>query len=73
MAKKYAFLVSYILDNQPQSSLVDVDSETLTPDQALFYLQSLHMEALPGSITDVQVCRIDPAKTAFSPGHYRQP
>ncbi|MDD0843552.1 hypothetical protein [Pseudomonas sp. Gutcm_11s] len=73
MAKKYVFLVSYILDNQPQSTRVDVDAESLTPDQALFYLQSLHAGALPGLITDVQVSRVDTERTAFPPGHGRQP
>lgn len=73
MAKKYLFLVSYILDNQPQSTTLDIDSESLTPEQALSHLQSLHTTALPGLITDVQISRIDPQRTAFSPGHYRQP
>lgn len=73
MAKKYDFLVSYILDNQPTSVTVQADSESLTPDQARFYVQSLHTEALPGAITDVQVSRIDTQKTAVSPGHHLQP
>jgi hypothetical protein len=73
MAKKYDFLVSYILDNQPKSVTVQADSESLTPDQALFYLQSLHGEAQPGAITDVQASRIDKDKTAESPGHHLQP
>lgn len=30
--KKYDFLVSYILDNQPQSTTVQADSQSLTPD-----------------------------------------
>jgi len=73
MAKKYAFLVSYILENQPQSTRVDVDNDALTPEQALFYLQSLHPDAPPGAISDVQVSHIDPERTAFPPGHYQQP
>ena len=73
MSKKYDFLVSFILDNQPQSVTVQADSETLTPQQALFYLQALHSEARPGAITDVQASRIDKEKTANSPGHHLQP
>ncbi|WP_394558295.1 hypothetical protein [Aquipseudomonas alcaligenes] len=69
MAKKYLFLVSYILDNQPQSTTLDIDADSLTPDQALHHLHSQHA----GAITDVQVSRIDPKRTSFSPGHYRQP
>ena len=72
MTKKYDFLVSYILDNQPQSVTVQADSETMTPGQALFYLQSLHCAALPGTLTDVQVSRIDTHKTAVSPRHNLQ-
>jgi hypothetical protein len=73
MTKKRDFLVSYILDNQPRSATVQSDSESMTPEQALFYLQSLHAEAQPGAITDVQVSGIDPQKTAASPGHHLQP
>ena len=70
---KHAFLVSYILDNQPQSTTLEADGESMTPDQALVYLQALHGDAASGSITDVQVSQINPERTAFAPGHYRQP
>ena len=73
MAKKRDFLVSYILDNQPRSTTVQSDSESMTPEQALFYLRSLHAEAHSGAITDVQVSSVDPQKTAASPGHHQQP
>ncbi|MBD9416159.1 hypothetical protein IB234_16485 [Pseudomonas sp. PDM16] len=73
MTKKYDFLVSYILDNQPKSTTVHADSESMTPNQARFYLQSLHTHALPDTITDVQVSRIDPRKIAEAPGHHLQP
>jgi hypothetical protein len=71
--KKYDFLVSYILDNQPQSTTVQADSQSLTPDQALFYLRSLHTRAASGAITDVQVARIDAQKLHDAPGHHLQP
>ncbi len=71
--KKYDFLVSYILDNQPQSTTVQADSQSLTPDQALFYLRSLHTRAASGAITDVQVARIDAQKLHAAPGHHLQP
>lgn len=71
--KKYDFLVSYILDNQPQSTTVQADSQSLTPDQALFYLRALHSRAAPGAITDVQVARIDANKLQDAPGHHLQP
>lgn len=71
--KKYDFLVSYILDNQPQSTTVQADSQSLTPDQALFYLRSLHSRAAAGTITDVQVARIDVDKLQDAPAHHPQP
>ncbi|MDG9927540.1 MULTISPECIES: hypothetical protein [unclassified Pseudomonas] len=71
--KKYDFLVSYILDNQPQSTTVQADSQSLTPDQALFYLRSLHSRATAGAITDVQVARIDVDKLQDAPAHHLQP
>ena len=70
MAKKNAFLVSYILDNQPQSTTVEAEADSMTPEEALARLQTQHGG---GTITDVQVTHIDPERTAFPPGHYHQP
>jgi hypothetical protein len=71
MAKKNLFLVSYIIDNQPQSTEIEDEAETLTPDEALRRLHGLHASA---RITDVQVSEIQhPKKPGTTPGHYQQP
>lgn len=74
MAKKHLFLVSYIIKGQPQSVEVESDTESLTPDQALYHLQGLHSESVSGDITDVQVMRIvHPHEPGTTPGHHLQP
>lgn len=74
MAKKHHFLVSYILDNQPQSTEVETDAETLSIDQARFHIAALHTSDLPADITDVQVTKIShPHEQGSTPGHYQQP
>ncbi len=74
MSKKTLFLISYILDNQPCSVEVEADSEAMTPDQARFYLGSLHTSASPESFTDIQVTRIShPKKDGPTPAHNLQP
>lgn len=72
MTKQCEYLISYILDNQPQSTTLQGDEASLTPEQAMTYLQSLHGDAPPGAISDVQVSRIDPDKLATTPGHRLQ-
>lgn len=72
MSKQYDYLISYILDNQPQSATIQADKESLTPEQALPYLQRQHSCVAQGAISDVQVSRIDPDKLADSPSHRLQ-
>lgn len=74
MAKKHHFLVSYILNNQPQSTEVESDAETLSVDQARFHIAALHTSEKPADITDVQVTKIlHPKESGTTPGHYQQP
>ncbi|MNQ27785.1 hypothetical protein D3C85_410500 [compost metagenome] len=74
MTKKTLYLISYILNDQPCSVEVTSDSEAMTPDQARFYLGSLHTSESPESITDVQVTRIThPKKGGPTPAHNLQP
>lgn len=73
MSKKHCFLVSYIIDNQPQSTEVEAEEETLTPEQARYYLESLHRSTPNAHITDVQVTKIlHSRESGTTPGHYPQ-
>ncbi|QQE88891.1 hypothetical protein [Azotobacter chroococcum] len=74
MAKKHYFLVSYTLNEQPQSTEVESDAETLSIDQARFHIAALHTSDVPADITDVQVTKIaHPREPGSTPGHYQQP
>ncbi|GAB3464941.1 hypothetical protein [Azotobacter salinestris] len=74
MAQKHLFLVSYILDNQPQSTEIESEAETLSVDQAHAHIAALHSAQKPANITDVQVTRIlHPKEPGTTPGHYQQP
>lgn len=74
MPKKTLYLISYILNDQPCSVEVRSDSEAMTPDQARFYLGSIHTSESPEAITDVQVTRIShPKKGGPTPAHNLQP
>ncbi|MBM7061912.1 hypothetical protein JQX08_14470 [Pseudomonas sp. UL073] len=55
MASPHKFLVSYTIKDQAHSTEVLSEAESLTPDQALFHLQGLHGDCLPGDITVVEV------------------
>ncbi|MDH4612501.1 hypothetical protein [Pseudomonas sp. BN102] len=74
MPKKTLYLINYILNDQPRSAEVTSDSEAMTPDQARFYLGSIHTFELPEAITDIQVTRIvHPRKEGPTPAHKLQP
>lgn len=74
MSEKHLFLVSYILDNQPQSTELESDKDSITPEEAQHYVEALHTSAQPSDITDVQVTRIvHPHEPGTTPGHYQQP
>ncbi|AYF86742.1 hypothetical protein SA496_11665 [Pseudomonas sp. JS3066] len=74
MSTKTLFLISYILDNQPRSVEVESDAEAMTPDQARYYLGSIHTSSSPEAFTDVQVTRIShPKMGGPTPAHNLQP
>ncbi|MGE8360296.1 hypothetical protein [Pseudomonas sp.] len=71
MSTKPVHLISYILHNQPHSVEVEADSEQLTPDEARFYLHSIHTFEWPNEITDIQVTRISHSKRGVpTPAHH---
>jgi len=67
-----AFVISYILDNQPMSTVLHADELTL--EEARDHVLSLHPGADPGRLTDVQLSRNERSQERdTTPGHYRQP
>lgn len=70
--KKHRYLVSYIVDNQPSSTELASDAESLTPAEALEHLKALH--GASAEPTDIQVTPIlHPKDEGTTPGHYQQP
>lgn len=73
MAKKNLFLVSYILDNQPQSCEIESDAQTLTPEQARSTIEARNPDAGANMITDVQVQHmVDRKEDDTTPSHHIQ-
>ena len=67
MANNNLFLVSFILDNQPQTSEVTSENDTLTVEQARSIIEAQHAS---GKITDIQVQEMQhPKEHNTSPGH----
>lgn len=74
MIKEHRFLVSYILNNQPQSTEVCLENETLTPEEARTCIEAAHAIDPSDVITDIQVMSIHHSrKPGHHPGHYVQP
>jgi len=71
MAKKNRYLISYILNNQPQSVEIESDIEGMTPEQARFHLITVNCFEWPDAFTDVQVTHIvHPKDGAPTPAHH---
>ncbi|MDD0981215.1 hypothetical protein [Pseudomonas shahriarae] len=74
MFGKPRFIVSFILDNQPQSRKLEHDSETLAPFEAEALVKQNFPELKDAFMTDVQVQKITkPDESDNVPGHYQQP
>jgi hypothetical protein len=71
MKDQHYFLVSFIVDNQPQTMEVFWNSETLPMADA----EDLLRKSYPGAtITDIQITGIHrPNNPKVHPGHYQQP
>jgi hypothetical protein len=75
MLKQRRFIISYILNNQPQSIDVQTEAETISEEEARDYISESHgVEEKPANITDIQIIGVyhsnDPD---VRPGHYQQP
>jgi hypothetical protein len=74
MFDKTRYIVSFIIDNQPQSRTLEHDSETLEPQEAQALLKQNFPELKDASMSDVQVQkRTKPEEGDNIPGHYQQP
>ncbi len=73
MADQYRFLISFIVDNQPQTIETYNDNDTLSEDEAE-ELARKSVEKADAKITDVRVTGIyHPKNPKVHPGHYQQP
>ncbi|MBV4484057.1 hypothetical protein HU727_000475 [Pseudomonas sp. SWRI153] len=74
MSHEHHFLISFILDNQPQSRSLTHDGDTLDPGLAETLLKTAFPELKAATLSDVQVqkrTRHDEGNN--TPGHYQQP
>ena len=74
MFDKPRYIVSFILDNQPQSRTLEEDLNGLDPQQAEAVLRQTFPELKDARLSDVQVQkRTKPDEGDNVPGHYQQP
>ncbi|MDQ0668371.1 hypothetical protein [Pseudomonas sp. W2I6] len=74
MFDKKHYLVSFILDNQPQSRTLEHAHDTLLPDEAQALLKQQFPELKEAALSDVQVQkRTRHDDNSGAPGHYQQP
>lgn len=74
MFDKPRYIVSFILDNQPQSRTLEDDRDNLDPQQAEALLKQTFPELKDARLSDVQVQkRTRPDEGDNIPGHYQQP
>lgn len=72
MAKSHLFLVSYIHNNQPKTTEVRAQADTISTQQTRVYLEALHAVRPSDCITDIQVVGIHHNRPHQTPGHYQQ-
>ncbi|MBC3270203.1 hypothetical protein HU765_09715 [Pseudomonas sp. SWRI81] len=72
--KKHRYIVSFIIDNQPDNRTLEHDGDTLDPQQAEALLKTTFPELKDARLSDVQVQkRTKPDEDDNIPGHYQQP
>ncbi|MDQ0668310.1 hypothetical protein [Pseudomonas sp. W2I6] len=68
------YIISFIVDNQPESRPLDCDRHNLSPDEAQALLKQTFPELRDARLTDVQVQkRAKPDEGDNIPEHYQQP
>ncbi|KTB94059.1 hypothetical protein AO069_04640 [Pseudomonas syringae pv. syringae PD2774] len=74
MSDNERYIISFIVDNQPESRPLDCDRHNLSPDEAQALLKQTFPELRDARLTDVQVQkRAKPDEGDNIPGHYQQP
>lgn len=74
MFDKTRYIVSFIADNQPQSRTLELDTDTLEPQEAEALVKQTFVELQGTRLSDVQVQkRTKPEEGDNIPGHYQQP
>lgn len=73
MADQYRFLISFIVDNQPQTIETYNDNDKLSEAEVEALVRK-SVEKADAKITDIQVTGIyHPKNPNVHPGHYQQP
>ncbi|MFI8395355.1 hypothetical protein ACIGEI_04625 [Pseudomonas sp. NPDC078863] len=74
MSHEHHYLISFIVDNQPQCRSLIHDGDTLEPGLAETLLKTAFPELKDVSLSDVQVQkRTRHDEGHITPGHYQQP
>ncbi|AOE61109.1 hypothetical protein LOY64_18810 [Pseudomonas corrugata] len=75
MSNQERFIVSFIADGQPDSRVMEADSETLSVSEAEALLRVSFSELKSARLSDVQVQkRTRPTEQEHGvPGHFKQP
>ncbi|WP_431033511.1 hypothetical protein [Pseudomonas yamanorum] len=74
MSNNERYIISFIVDNQPESRTLGCDRDDLSPDDAQALLKQTFPELRDARLTDVQVQkRTKPDEGDNIPGHYQQP
>lgn len=74
MSDNERYIISFIVDNQPESRTLDCDRDNLSPGDAQALLKQTFPELRDARLTDVQVQkRTKPDEGDNIPGHYQQP
>lgn len=75
MSSQKRYIVSFIVDDQPDNRVIEVDAQTLSPEEAEALLRITFRELQAATISDVQVQKkIKSGEEEHDvPGHYKQP
>ncbi|MCQ6255545.1 hypothetical protein [Pseudomonas sp. Q11] len=74
MSTEHRYIVSFIVNNQPQSRTLLHDRETLEPALAATLVKTTFPEFKDAELSDIQVQkRTKPEEEDNIPGHYQQP
>lgn len=74
MSNPHRFIISYIIDDQPESIDVQASTETLSHDEARQFIVNAINPKPSARITDIRIVGVHHATNPdVRPGHYQQP